>query len=124
MDFFNAKFLFIICIFVDFFNVKKIFDAYNVFRRTDNNSCRRQFIQYDENRLYLFNSGVVTVRSLFETNSSLLKSTNIPPAAVRPMPVAARTEPGGGRAGRNFFTHLCSFYADVRCTHLRSVYSW
>ena len=63
MDFFNTKFLFIICIFVDFFNVKKIFDAYNVIRVTDNNSCRRQFIQYDENRLCLFNSGVVTVRS-------------------------------------------------------------
>ena len=26
---------FIICIFVDFFNAKKIFDAYNVFRVTD-----------------------------------------------------------------------------------------
>ena len=35
MDFFNAKFLFIICIFVDVFNVKKIFDAYNVIRVTD-----------------------------------------------------------------------------------------
>ena len=60
-------------------------------------------VNYVSSHFVNYVTTLYTLLPPFETHFSLLKSTNIPPAAVRPMPVAARTEPRGDGQGAVFY---------------------